>query len=412
MKYAIDQNLGEWVTVNELMEYFPVALKYHRFACPKCNKRVTPVKAVLRVKHFKHLDGSPNCPDYFGGGIYIGGIPNPDVGGFALRNSNEIFEFVGFEKFYIEDCVFSEDDKLSAIDEKYYPNLHRNKYFLWIKPIDELEHKNFDINELLHSIILFSEYGYTVLFVLNPNLTPYGIGLENPIIEDLVNKIGVVFEMPLFTSVSHLVKVWILDSEGEVKCPGKITFDYLIKKTKFSYKILKTIMEDLEGFYREDTFEYSQPKYTYTGEDLMLEVKCECGQTHTIYIVCNVECEVKPYLMRGPRTFTYIRHMFKFRCDRCESTFYTLEKMKESWAEKYIIEQKKNQQSELREILDEPLVEDTSDMPIQDKKIKIRLGEHMGEIGICITKEGEDLQIQLVESNEIIKIKEKFVIFL
>ena len=66
----------------------------------------------------------------------------------------------------------------------------------------------------------------------------------------------------------------------------------------------------------------------------------------------------------------------------------------------------------MREILDEPIVEDTTDMSIQDKKIKIRLGEHMGEIGIVITKDGEDLQIQLVESNEIIKIKEKFVIFL
>ncbi len=380
MKYTIDINISEWVTVDELMEYFPIALKYHRFTCPKCNKRVTPVKAVQRVKHFKHLDGSPNCPDYFGGGISIGGIPNPNVSGFIHRSSNEIFEFVGFEKFFIEDCVFSEAGEILTIDEKYHPNLKRNKYFLWLKPIDELERKNFDINELIRSIIVFSEHGYPILFVLNPNLTPYGIGVENPIIEDLVNKIGVVFEMPLFTSVSNLIKVWILDSEGDVICPGKIAFDYLIKKTKFSYKILKTIMEELKGFFREETFEYSQPRYTYTGDDLMFEVNCTCGQAHTIYVVCNVDYEVKPYFMRGPRTFTYIRHMYKFRCDTCNSTFYTLEEMKEAWAEKYITKQKEKQQSELREILDEPLVKDATDMSIQDKKIKIRLGEHIGEI--------------------------------
>ncbi len=413
MKYAIDLNLGEWVTVDELLEYFPIALKYHKFTCPKCGKRVSPVKAVIRKMHFKHLDGSPNCPDYFGGGIYdAGGISSVNVSGLARRNPNEIFEFVGFEKFYIDDYHFSEDLEINTIDEKYHPDLKRNKYYLWLKLLDELESKNFDINELVHSIVLFSEIGYPVLFVLNPNLTPYGMGAENPIINTLVNGVGVVFEMPLFTSVSRLIKIWILDSAGEVICPGKIAFDYLIKKTKFSYKVLKTIMKDLCGFFKEDSFEYSQPRYTYTNEDLMLEVKCSCGQTHLIYAVCNVNYEVKLYFMKGPKTFTYVSHMYKFKCDRCGRDFYTFEELKEAWTEKYIIKQKEKQKSELQEILDEPLVEDTTDISILDRMVKIRLGEYMGEIGTVIMKEDGDIQVRLDESKEIIEIKEKFVIYI
>lgn len=411
MKYAIDLNLDEWVTVEELLEYYPIALKYHRFACPKCDKRVTPVKAVLRKKHFKHLDGSPNCPDYFGGGIYDGGVTSGvNVSRFPHHSSNEIFEFVGFERFYIENCDFSEDGKIKTIDEKYYPDLTRNRYYLWLKPLDELESINFDINELIRSIILFSEIGNPVLFVLNPILTPYGTGPKNPLLDTLVNRIGVVFEIPLFTSVSHIIRVWILDSAGEVVCPGKTSFDYLIKKTKFSYKALKTIIKDLGDFVKEETFEYSQPRYTYTGEDLILEIKCSCGQTHVIYVVCNVDYEVKPYLMKGPRTFSYVRHMYKFKCDNCERDFYTFEEMKEAWADKYIGKQKEKQQFELQEILDEGVVEDTEDISIKDRKVKIRLGEYVGEIGTAIMKENEDIQVRLDKSNEIIEINEKFVI--
>ncbi len=91
MKYAVDQDLDECITVDELLEYLPIVSKYHRFTCPKCDKWVTPVKAELRKKHFKHLIGSPNCPDYFGGVIHDeGNISSINVSS-VNRNLKPIF---------------------------------------------------------------------------------------------------------------------------------------------------------------------------------------------------------------------------------------------------------------------------------------------------------------------------------
>ena len=359
MKWAIDQNLGEIYTVDELLDYYPIALQIHRFACPTCGRRVTPVKAIMKEKHFKHKDGSPDCPYYYGGGNggSYGGIsvPKPSFGGVISRDSGEIFEFVGFESFFLSDTKFYYHEELDEIEVKYHPEKHHGNFFLWIKPLEELRLRGFDHAKLINSIITFSKYGRTIVFVINPTISLDRDAVEGPIIRSLVNGSSVVFEIPPLSSLSlELIKVWILDSEGKLICPGRVSLDSLITRTAFSYKKLLKIMGNLESFFSIEPVQVTDPKHTFRSENLPLKISCKnCHYEHDVYVVCTVDFDIDIYIFRNKKnTFIYFRQLRKFQCRMCNKYFYTFEDIEKEWVKVYGEKQLEKKQKKLRKILD------------------------------------------------------------
>jgi hypothetical protein len=412
--WAIDQNLGEMYTVDELLDYYPIALQIHRFACPTCGRRVTPVKAILRKKHFKHKDGSPDCPYYYGGDSYGGNtVPKPSFGGVVSRNSREIFEFVGFEPFFLQDTKFSSKEELDEIEVKYHPDKYKGNFFLWVKPIEELRLSNFDLDILISSFITFSKYGRTIVFVINPAIGQDQVGTADLIIKRLVTGSGIAFEIPPLSTLSlDMVKVWILDSEGICMCPGRISLDSLIIRTAFSYNTLKKIMRDLEPFFRREPVKITDPKHTFRSEDLTLFIKCKhCGKEHRIYLVCNMNLDIIVYFRGGSNTFDFIKHLRKFKCHICQNIFLEFKHLEKEWAKEYGEKQLEKKQKELKSVLESSKEDSLVSNTFESIRVKILLGQHIGKNGTVIEQEGENLNIKLDDSNIIIQVSRDIVLY-
>lgn len=412
MEYAFNLSIGEIVNVDDMVTYFPHTLRVHRYICPNCKKNVNPYVSEQISNHFKHKDESPDCEFYFGGENNTNTIKSI----FYYLNFNDlkkIFRFIGFEPFSLNNTKFSKFEEIIKIPRKYYPDLYYGEYLLWVKSIYDFKIGNIDPKKLIKCISRFSKYFRPIFFISNPNFEMLGDNLPHPIIKTLNETYkSVIFEADEKCSLSiDKVKIWLMDSLGRLKCPGRASIYNLVKKTRFSYNSLRELMDTEKSFFVVEPKEYSDPEHTFRDELLELKITCgNCSRDHILPIVINFNDKLVVYKTQKNRTFSYLKNLFKFRCNFCKNYFFTFEQMQEAWVNAQVTKKKESIQIELRNILKEKLHDDILENNQQRQKVLIIQGDYIGKIGLIHNIEGKLLKVRLVDSNETINLSEDFIL--
>ena len=128
MHRAVDIETGGRIVVEEAENLYTKSLvSSKRFYCPYCQKRVIPVRPWDKKFHWRHVDGSPGCPEYFPG-----------------RGFTSTYELFLVRQFLSRYGYFINDNK-----DPFEPDLTKNSIYIWIKPFDTLiDWEQEDLDEL------------------------------------------------------------------------------------------------------------------------------------------------------------------------------------------------------------------------------------------------------------------------
>lgn len=407
IKCAYNINLNEIVTVDDMVKYHRYTVRVHRYFCPVCNKRVIPCISDCISSYFKHADESPECEFYFGGGDYT------SIGFQKLYfpDTVDVFKFIGFESFVFEDSKLAQELDLLGIPNNYHPNLHCGEFILWVKEMNELRDPSLSLNQLSESILSFSKYLQPVLFIINNNFEPED-SFPDPIIKKIINgSKGVVFEVPEQSSLSmRKVKIWLIDEENNIICPGLSSIEDLLKEAKFSYRSLKKIMNEFEGFFKEEEIEYTDPKHIYKPDSIELKVECKCGITHMLPIVMNLNDQIEIYWRHRNCTFRKLP-FDKIQCLGCKSTFFNQRDAEKKWAQ-YQVDKKMQNRDYLKSLLEESHDINLYEELEHNRKVRILTGPNIGKIGWITAQKGDLVEIKVSESDDNCTVLKENVILL
>lgn len=390
-----------------MVKYHRYTVRIHRYFCPVCNKRVIPCISDLISNYFKHADESPECAFYFGGGDYS---PNHFQKIF-FPETVDVFKFIGFERFILEDSILSTKLDLQDIPNFYHPDLFCGEYLLWVKEIDELRDPDVSLSLFSDSILAFSKDFQPVIFLINNKYNPEDLSPE-PLIKKIIDgSKGVIFEVPEESSMSiRKVKIWIVDEDNNVICPGFSSIEDLIRDTRFSYRNLKRLMKEFKGFFEEEEILYTDPKHTYKPDLIELRVDCNCGLTHILPIVMNLNDQIEIYWRHRNCTFRKLP-LGKIQCLGCKSIFFNQSDSEKMWA-KYQVDKKIKNRDILRNLLFEGL-ENTCEEDIKvNRKVRILTGPNIGKFGRIIDKKGNLVDVNVIDSDDVCTILKENIILL
>ena len=407
IKFAYNINLNEIVTVDDMVKFHRYTVRVHRYFCPVCNKKVIPCISDCISSYFKHADESPECEFYFGGGDYT----PTDFQKLYFPDTVDVFKFIGFESFVFEHSKLAQELDLQGIPYNYHPNLHCGEFLLWVKEMNEIRDPSLSLNQLSEAILSFSKYFHPVLFIVNNNFEPED-SYPDPIIKKLIDgSKGVVFEVPEQSSLSmRKVKVWLIDEENKIMCPGLSSIEDLLKEAKFSYRSLKKIMNEFEGFFKEEETEYNDPKNTYKPDSLELKVACKCGLTHILPIVINLNDQIEIYWRHRNCTFRKLP-FDKIQCLGCKNTFFNQRDAEKKWAQ-YQVDKKKQNRDNLKSLLEESYDTILNEELEYNRKVRILTGPNIGRIGRIVAQKDDLVEITVSESEQSCLVLKENVILL
>jgi len=412
LRFAYNLNLGEIVSVDDMIDYYHIAYRYHKYICPKCKKPVIPCYSEEITSYFKHKDESPSCE------LYLGGLESSERSRSSIYSTyfpdaSQIFKYLGFEKFNVELLNSTTD---SMIPLEYLPDLNYRNFAIWLKTPFEIN-KIVNKAEMVKYMILISRNFDPAFFLINPNFNSKKT--DNSIF-NLINYLingtkGLLFEIPNNLSLTmRKIRVWIINSNGNTKCIGKISLEILIKKTKFSYNRLIKTLNDEPAELEFENDQYEDPEHTFREEMIELRVECkQCYHMHTLNIVMNYNDEIMVYQTRRNDTFYERKHLGKFECRFCGNYFFTYKEMRELWAEEFAKKRNQNSLQEIKDSLNSFKSEKKEKEDLRNKKVRILHGQHIGKIGVIKNQYPYRVKIKILSGNEeIISISKELVLVL